>query len=98
MPKDKMETFLAASTEERLRLALDDDYSEDVKAYLGERAFEEYVKIAQHAVTRLGEKHLGPRAPTNLIFVPGVMGSLLISRTLGGFWWIDVRTRKHLND
>jgi pimeloyl-ACP methyl ester carboxylesterase len=79
-------------------LALDDDYSEDVKTYLGESAFEEYVQIAQHVVSRLGEKHLGLRAPTNLIFVPGVMGSLLESRTLGGVWWIDVRTRKHLND
>src|SRR5262249_417408 len=26
------------------------------------------------------------------------MGSLLMSQTLGGVWWLDFRTLKHLND
>src|SRR5262249_31165850 len=30
--------------------------------------------------------------PKNIIFVPGVMGSLLHSSTRGGVWWLDVRT------
>jgi len=36
--------------------------------------------------------------PLNLIFVPGVMGSLLYSDGLTGVWWIDVRTRSHIDD
>jgi hypothetical protein len=41
--------------------------------------------------------HLAFGAPKNLIFVPGVMGSLLQSRTRGGIWWIDVRTRVRID-
>ena len=43
------------------------------------------------------DRHLGG-GPTRLIFVPGLMGSMLQSEGLGGVWWIDVRSRNHLND
>lgn len=97
MQQDGIRHFLAASTEERLRLALDEVHAKEVQAYLGRAAFEEYVEIARRVTNRLDEQHLGLRAPTNLIFVPGVMGSLLQSRHYGGVWWIDVRTRNHID-
>ncbi|HEX8922977.1 MAG TPA: alpha/beta fold hydrolase, partial [Pyrinomonadaceae bacterium] len=39
---------------------------------------------------------LGINVSPNIIFVPGVMGSLLSSQ-LGGIWWIDARTRNYIN-
>lgn len=38
-----------------------------------------------------GSPHLGDGHPANLVFVPGVMGSVLVSRGLGGVWWLDLR-------
>ena len=46
---------------------------------------------------KLDTGHLAFGAPKNLIFVPGVMGSLLQSRTRGGIWWIDIRTRDRID-
>jgi hypothetical protein len=88
-----IDEFLRASTAERLRMTQDPAYEREIRAYLGAKAFDEYRRVAG----QLDTEHLG-RPPTNLVFVPGVMGSLLQSRTKGGIWWIDVRTRKHIDD
>jgi pimeloyl-ACP methyl ester carboxylesterase len=61
---------------------------------LGADAYAEYQGLA----VRLDLNRLSLDAPKNLIFVPGVMGSQLESKTKGGVWWVDVRTRNHLND
>src|SRR5215207_6985671 len=89
-----IETFLAADPEERLLLARGTAHAEELRRYFGETVLAEYRALA----ARLDRSHLSLRAPKNLVFVPGVMGSLLKSETLGGIWWIDVRTRAHLND
>jgi pimeloyl-ACP methyl ester carboxylesterase len=75
-------------------MALDDSNAEALKAYLGQDAYNEYREIAG----RLDWSHLGIQSPKNLIFVPGVMGSMLQSKTKGGIWWVDIRTRKHVDD
>lgn len=98
MSDDPIATFLSASTADRLQLALDERHAEALKSYLGERAYEALVQTARQAQPVLDSGVLGIEAPTNLVLVPGVMGSLLQSRTLGGVWWVDVRTRGHLND
>src|SRR5437667_8431320 len=97
MPEKKLYSFLAASADARFRLVLDPEYAEDLKGYLGEQAFREYVTIAERIIRFRDQKHLSVHALTNLIFVPGVMGSLLDNRTLGGVWWIDPFKPEHLN-
>jgi len=92
MPEDAIDSFLKADTWERLRRVQDPRLEAKLRAYLGLRVFEEFQGLAARA-----REHLGGRPP-NLIFVPGVMGSLLLSQSLGGIWWIDVRTLKHLDD
>jgi pimeloyl-ACP methyl ester carboxylesterase len=74
------------------------DLAEDLKAYLGEPAYEEYLALAEQTVEKVDRERLSIEAPENLIFVPGVMGSLLQSRTKGGVWWIDVRTRNFIDE
>jgi pimeloyl-ACP methyl ester carboxylesterase len=90
--------FFRLPTEERLRSICRGEYNQELISYLGEAAFQDYLKIATRTIERLNEKHLAPRATENLIFVPGVMGSLLYSETYAGVWWIDPRTRAHIND
>jgi pimeloyl-ACP methyl ester carboxylesterase len=85
--------FMAAGTEERLHFANDTAHATALTELLGERAYAEYRELAK----RLDTAHLAFGAPKNLIFVPGVMGSLLQSRTRGGIWWIDVRTRARID-
>jgi len=75
-------------------MALDDRNRQSLVSYFGTDGYDEYRRIAR----RLDTQHLSIQAPRNLVFVPGVMGSLLISQSKGGIWWVDVRTRKHLND
>jgi pimeloyl-ACP methyl ester carboxylesterase len=91
---DPLESFLAASTLQRLELVRAGGVAEELRGYLGYEAYGEYEELAR----RLDVGHLSLTAPKNLIFVPGVMGSQLKSNTKGGVWWIDVRTRNHLND
>jgi pimeloyl-ACP methyl ester carboxylesterase len=86
--------FLLGNTVQRVRLAQDPKNAPALKQLLGEAAFTEFARLTR----RLEGQHLSSRHTTNLIFVPGVMGSLLLSRSLGGVWWIDARTRQHLND
>ncbi|MCW2240564.1 esterase/lipase family protein [Azospirillum canadense] len=89
-----IEDFLGAATPERLKLSCDDRYAAILRNYLGDAAYGEYRRLAEE---KFDTAHLAFGAPKNLIFVPGVMGSLLQSRTRGGIWWIDVRTRKRID-
>lgn len=89
-----LESFLAASTKDRLRMAQAPEMAQDLRSYFGQKAFEEYQQLA----AKLDTSHLALTHPVNLIFVPGITGSLLQSKTKGGIWWIDARTRHHLND
>jgi pimeloyl-ACP methyl ester carboxylesterase len=86
-------TFVTAYTEQRLRLVRDAANARALTDLLGQSAYDEYRELAK----RLDTDHLAFGAPKNLIFVPGVMGSLLQSRTRGGIWWIDVHTRDRIN-
>jgi len=91
---DVIEAFLQSGTAGRLRMARDAANTPALRAHFGEAAYEEYLRMAQ----RLDEGHLSVTHPVNLVFIPGVMGSLLQSRTKGGVWWIDARTRAHIDD
>jgi pimeloyl-ACP methyl ester carboxylesterase len=89
MNNDVLRTFLAASIEEQARMTLDVQYMDVLKAYLGEAAYSEYAAIAQD-IRDARSAVRGLRTPKNLLLVPGIMGSLLSSRTLGGVWWVDI--------
>jgi len=82
--------FLLSTIEDRLYMILDEGKSEQLRTYLGESAYEEYLKIAKKTVPKLNDLHLGSKTPKNLIFIPGVMGSFLKSDSLGGIWWINL--------
>ena len=94
MANDVIKDFLSASTAKRLEMAKKDDNEAALSTYLGQEAYDEYRKLSD----KLDTKHLGIDSLKNLIFVPGIMGSMLLSKTKGGIWWIDVRTRHHIND
>ena len=95
MSAESIETrFLTSTLVDRLRLVKDDTNASALQGYFGDAAYADYVKLAD----RLDENHLSWKAAKNLIFVPGVMGSMLQSQSKGGVWWIDPRTRLHIND
>ena len=94
MPDTTLDNFLKADTPTRLRMAQDAAHAETLHAYFGDAAFAEYLTLAD----QLDDEHLSISHAPNLIFVPGVMGSILGSKTLGGIWWIDPRTRAHIDD
>lgn len=98
MSSDAVQSFLAASTEERVDQVLNPQVAPEIRAYLGDEAFEEYLSAAERAKQSLDQQHLGRGTQKNLIFVPGIMGSLLQSQIYGGVWWIDLRARDRLND
>lgn len=89
-----VERFLAAELPERLALATSEAYAEDLRVYLGADAMEEYRALA----AGLDHGHLAGGQPANLVFLPGVMGSSLASAGLGGIWWLDVASRRHIGD
>jgi pimeloyl-ACP methyl ester carboxylesterase len=91
-----IDDFLKAPLEERARLALDENTAPFIRTFLGPPAYEEYAEIARRVRRAAEQEHLAA-ADKNLIFIPGVMGSQLKSEELGGVWWIDSRTRKHLD-
>jgi pimeloyl-ACP methyl ester carboxylesterase len=97
MADDAVYEFLAAAIEERLAMVLDSRYEAPLKQYLGVSLFEQYVELANR-LPDASEAHLGAKTPKNLIFVPGVMGSLLQSQSGAGVWWVDFRALGHLND
>jgi pimeloyl-ACP methyl ester carboxylesterase len=91
---DIAETFLKADTSERLALAREDANKTELCGLLGEPAYAELRAIAARSFKG---RHLAPPDPKNMIFVPGVMGTLLMNRPLAGIWWIDVRTREFID-
>jgi pimeloyl-ACP methyl ester carboxylesterase len=94
MPSDSVCDFLVAGPMARLRALKSGNEPPGLEDLLGRNALSEYRALA----SELDESHLGVEHPKNLVFVPGVMGSLLMSKTKGGIWWIDVRTRHHIED
>ena len=92
---DPVLDFLAADSARRVELLEQPETAAAVRNFLGDGVFNELTALSQRAVV---QDHLGVKSPPNLVFVPGVMGSLLQSETKGGVWWLDVRTRQHLDD
>jgi pimeloyl-ACP methyl ester carboxylesterase len=90
---DLIERFARADTDQRLEMARDDRNRQPLSAMLGEQAYAELRSLAK----RGRGDHLGGGGPKNVIFVPGVMGTLLMNRSLAGIWWIDVRTREYID-
>ena len=88
------DTFLEADTLQRLAMALDDANHDELSRLLGEKAYEELRALAKR---RHDGAHLAGGGPKNMIFVPGIMGTLLMNRSLAGIWWIDVRTRDFID-
>jgi triacylglycerol esterase/lipase EstA (alpha/beta hydrolase family) len=91
---DGLTDFLFAATEARLRMVRNGEHTQEIQGYLGPDAYAEYKSLADN----LGGAHLSVSAPTNLIFVPGIMGSELLSKTKGGVWWIDLRGLRHIDE
>jgi pimeloyl-ACP methyl ester carboxylesterase len=91
---DPWNTFLASPFPKRLGMILDPANANLLRSRLGRAAFDDYLKLADV----VDDDHLSAGPAPNLVFVPGVMGSLLASGGLGGVWWIDIRSRSHIND
>lgn len=96
MSENNIEKFLRASTHERLEMVTSLDNAKELANYLGSDAFIEYRQMAEKTLPKLSDR-LGIDSPPNLIFVPGVMGSLLFNEEKGGVWWVDIRTRSFLD-
>jgi pimeloyl-ACP methyl ester carboxylesterase len=92
-----LEEFLTADTINRVKLWARPGCAAALRPYLGDEALAEYASLMAGA-SRPAARHLATSAPTNLIFLPGVMGSLLKSETLGSIWWLDLRNLKKLNE
>jgi pimeloyl-ACP methyl ester carboxylesterase len=92
-PLGAIEDFLSAPPAARLRQLEDPAIQRAVHAYLGDSAFAGLQALAR---ARDSGGTLAANIPANIVFVPGVMGSLLSSK-LGGVWWIDARARAQLN-
>lgn len=91
-----LDDFLGSTdTAKRLRMIRDPALALELRGYLGDDAFRELGTLAAQADVG---GHLSRRHQPNIVFVPGVMGSLLASRTKGGVWWIDARTARHIDD
>jgi pimeloyl-ACP methyl ester carboxylesterase len=88
------ETFLKTDLRTRLAMVLDSANQTELSRLLGAQAFAELQKIA---AKRSDGSHLAADGPKNMIFVPGIMGTLLMNRSLAGIWWIDVRTRNYID-
>jgi hypothetical protein len=95
---DLRRRFLERDTLGRLRMAADPTLQDELRGWLGSEALAEYLALAEDVLPGAGLRHLEAGPTPNLIFVPGVMGSLLASQGLGGTWWIDARSRHHLKD
>ena len=89
-----VERFLSASFAERIAMVIDGTTADELRGYLGQDAFAEYRMLA----AEFDEQHLAGVPPVNLLFLPGVMGSSLASRGLGGIWWLDLMNRGHIAD
>lgn len=90
-----IDEFRHASPVRRLEMVVDEAAIPALRSILGEEPLTEYQGLA--ASYRPDRVHLSAATPKNVVFVPGVMGSLLENRTKSGVWWIDARTVGHLN-
>ncbi|MFE1869771.1 lipase family alpha/beta hydrolase [Streptomyces sp. NPDC059496] len=95
MSTDLWARFLASGTAQRLQMIQDAVVREQLRPLLGTQAVDGYLHLAGKLPG--GGAHLGEDHAPNLVFVPGVMGSVLASTGLGGVWWLDVRTRRRLD-
>ena len=89
-----IDTFLSAPVRDKFKQLKDPRISDAVRDYLGASA---YTELESLAARRDGGGTLNANIPANIVFVPGVMGSLLSSKR-GGVWWIDARARKYINE
>lgn len=91
-----IESFFAAPTANRFEMVFDKKYRHILLTYFGKEVYNDYCGIASKY---LRTNHLAIKSKPNLIFVPGVMGSMLRSKTKGGVWWIDpFQCLHHIND
>ncbi|MFE5594921.1 lipase family alpha/beta hydrolase [Streptomyces sp. NPDC056549] len=92
-PHDIGEQFLQGDTATRLKLLRSTDHTDVLRRFLGTRAHTELVDLAGPQP----QEHLATTAGSSLVFVPGVMGSVLVSRGLGGVWWLDLKNRRRID-
>ncbi|MET9600914.1 alpha/beta fold hydrolase [Streptomyces sp. NPDC006459] len=92
-PQDIGDQFLQGDTATRLSLLRSPDHTGALRRFLGARAYSELVDLAGP----LPQEHLSTRAGSSLVFVPGVMGSVLVSRGLSGVWWLDLKNRRRID-
>ncbi|MBM3740787.1 MAG: hypothetical protein FJW39_34000 [Acidobacteria bacterium] len=87
-----LDRFRVADWSDQARMLEDEpDVAQAVQEWLGPDAFNELRALDG------GGRHLSA-GKSNLIVVPGVMGSILHSEGLGGVWWVDMlRARDQLN-
>lgn len=93
MTNDFLQTFMSASPSQQLEMAQNVDHLKMIQAHFGE----DVANLFNSLTKRSFNGHLARETAPNLLFVPGVTGSLLLSEGLGGVWWIDVRTRNQID-
>jgi pimeloyl-ACP methyl ester carboxylesterase len=96
MADDVLVDFLKADLVGRLTMTLDDGKTAALTRYLGAAGYARLRALADEVALH-GPEHLAPDSSSNLIFIPGVMGSLLKPKYLAGVWWIDARAHKYIN-
>lgn len=94
---DPYTAFLAGTFEDRLTMLGDSSVAESLSSIIGADAIADFRQLAERLAQRTGQ-HLGDARQGEIIFIPGVMGSMLASHGLGGIWWLDLRARHHIND
>jgi pimeloyl-ACP methyl ester carboxylesterase len=82
-PLTALERFMTADLDAQYGMLADPATRQEVETWMGADAFRQFLEFAP------GPANLGP-GPKNLVFAPGVMGSTLESRGLGGVWWLDL--------
>ncbi|MEV6357307.1 alpha/beta fold hydrolase [Streptomyces hydrogenans] len=85
--------FLQGDTSTRLALLRSPEHAAALRRFLGSAAYTELAELAGPAP----QEHLATTAGSSILFVPGVMGSILVSKGLSGVWWLDIRNRKRID-
>lgn len=88
MASDSIARFLASDLEGQYRILAASSGEPELRTYLGDAAFEQYRATALHVLEHRGV-HLAGSSARRLIFIPGIMGSILVSKGLSGVWWVD---------